>query len=76
MGKTFAEKALGKAVGRPVNANEVVTVEPDFCMSHDNTGPISRTFKKIGVKNVWKPERLVVILESTKIGRASCRERV
>jgi 3-isopropylmalate/(R)-2-methylmalate dehydratase large subunit/methanogen homoaconitase large subunit len=63
MGYTFAEKALGRAVGRPVNANEVVTVEPDFCMSHDNTGPISRTFKKIGVKNVWKPERLVVILD-------------
>ena len=63
MGKTFAEKALGRAAGHPVNANEVVTVEPDFCMSHDNTGPISRTFKKIGVKRVWKPERLVVILD-------------
>ncbi|MDR3279885.1 MAG: 3-isopropylmalate dehydratase large subunit [Synergistaceae bacterium] len=63
MGRTFAEKALGRAVGHPVNANEVVTVEPDFCMSHDNTGPISRTFKKIGVKKVWKPERLVVILD-------------
>ncbi|GHV50756.1 3-isopropylmalate dehydratase large subunit [Synergistales bacterium] len=63
MGKTFAEKALGKAAGHEVSANEVVTVEPDFCMSHDNTGPISRTFKKIGVKKVWKPERLVVILD-------------
>lgn len=63
MGYTFAEKALAKAVGRPVEANEVVTVEPDFCMSHDNTGPISRTFKKIGVSKVWKPERLVVILD-------------
>jgi 3-isopropylmalate/(R)-2-methylmalate dehydratase large subunit/methanogen homoaconitase large subunit len=63
VGKTFAEKALGRAAGHPVNANEVVTVEPDFCMSHDNTGPISRTFKKIGVKKVWKPERLVVILD-------------
>jgi len=63
MAKTFAEKALGKAAGHPVSANEVVTVEPDFCMSHDNTGPISRTFKKIGVKKVWKPERLVVILD-------------
>ncbi|MDR2779704.1 MAG: 3-isopropylmalate dehydratase large subunit [Synergistaceae bacterium] len=63
MGKTFAEKALGRAAGHPVNANEVITVEPDFCMSHDNTGPISRTFKKIGVKKVWKPERLVVILD-------------
>lgn len=63
MGKTFAEKALGRAAGHPVSANEVVTVEPDFCMSHDNTGPISRTFRKIGVKKVWKPERLVVILD-------------
>ncbi|MDR0764189.1 MAG: 3-isopropylmalate dehydratase large subunit [Synergistaceae bacterium] len=63
MGKTFAEKALGRAAGHPVSANEVVTVEPDFCVSHDNTGPISRTFKKIGVKRVWKPERLVVILD-------------
>jgi 3-isopropylmalate/(R)-2-methylmalate dehydratase large subunit/methanogen homoaconitase large subunit len=63
MGSTFAEKALGRAAGRSVRANEVVTVEPDFCMSHDNTGPISRTFRKIGVKKVWKPERLVVILD-------------
>jgi 3-isopropylmalate/(R)-2-methylmalate dehydratase large subunit/methanogen homoaconitase large subunit len=63
MGYTVAEKALGRAAGYNARANEVVTVEPDFCMSHDNTGPISRTFKKIGVKNVWKPERLVVILD-------------
>ncbi|MDR1915002.1 MAG: 3-isopropylmalate dehydratase large subunit [Synergistaceae bacterium] len=63
MGRTFAEKALGRAAGHPVSANEVVTVEPDFCMSHDNTGPISRTFNKIGVKKVWKPERIVVILD-------------
>ena len=63
MGKTFAEKALAKAVGHPVSCNEVVTVEPDFCMSHDNAAPIARTFKKIGVKNVWKPERLVFIMD-------------
>lgn len=63
MGKTFAEKALGKAAGHPVTANDVVTVEPDFCMSHDNSGPISRTFKKIGVEKVWKPDRLVIILD-------------
>ncbi|MDR3321618.1 MAG: 3-isopropylmalate dehydratase large subunit [Synergistaceae bacterium] len=63
MGYTFAEKALGRAAGYNARANDVVTVEPDFCMSHDNTGPISRTFRKIGVKNVWKPDRLVVILD-------------
>ena len=63
MGKTFAEKALGRAAGYDVTAGEIVTVEPDFCMSHDNAAPIARTFKKIGVKNVWKPERIVFILD-------------
>ena len=63
MGKTFAEKALGRAAGYDVVANQVVTVEPDWCMSHDNGAPIARTFKKIGVKNVWKPERIVFILD-------------
>ncbi len=63
MGKTFAEKALGRAAGHEVKAGEIVTVEPDFCMSHDNSAPIARTFRKIGVKNVWKPERIVFILD-------------
>ena len=63
MGKTFAEKVLGKAVGYEVTANQVVTVEPDWCMSHDNGAPIARTFKKIGVKNVKYPERICLILD-------------
>lgn len=63
MGKTFAEKALGKAAGYEVTANQVVTVEPDWCMSHDNAGPVSRTFKKIGVKKVWNPDKLVIIFD-------------
>ncbi len=63
MGKTFAEKVLGKAAGESVSAGQVVIVEPDFCMSHDNAAPISKTFKKIGVKKVWKPDNLVFILD-------------
>ena len=63
MGRTFAEKVLGKAAGYAVKAGDVVTVEPHFCMSHDNAAPIAKTFKKIGVKNVWKPERLVFIMD-------------
>ena len=63
MGMTFAEKALGKAAGYPVKAGEVVTVEPHFCMSHDNAAPIARTFKKIGVPKVWKPDHIVFILD-------------
>lgn len=63
MGKTFAEKALGRAAGFEVTANQVITVEPDWCMSHDNAGPISRTFRKIGVKKVWDPDKIVIIFD-------------
>ena len=63
MGKTFAEKVLSRAAGYDAAANQVVTVEPDWCMSHDNAGPISRTFKKIGVKEVWNPDKIVIIFD-------------
>jgi homoaconitate hydratase family protein len=63
MGKTFAEKVLGKAAGKEVSAGEIVTVEPHFCMSHDNAAPISKIFNGIGVKKVWDSSRLVFILD-------------
>jgi len=63
MGKTFAEKVLGKAAGEDVTTGQVVTVEPHFCMSHDNAAPISKIFKKIGVEKVWDPDHLVFILD-------------
>lgn len=63
MGKTFAEKVLGKASGKEVSAGEIVTVVPHFCMSHDNAAPISRIFNDIGVKKVWDSSRLVFILD-------------
>ncbi len=62
MGEHLPKRALGGAAGYDVVANQVVTVEPDWCMSHDNGAPIARTFKKIGVKNVWKPERMYLSL--------------
>jgi len=63
MGKTFAEKVLGKAAGEDVKTGQVVTVEPHFCMSHDNAAPISKIFKKIGVGKVWNPDHIVFILD-------------
>ncbi|MBO8153849.1 3-isopropylmalate dehydratase large subunit [Thermovirga sp.] len=63
MGKTFAEKVLGKAAGEDVKTGQVVTVEPHFCMSHDNAAPISKIFKKIGVEKVWNPDHIVFILD-------------
>ena len=63
MGKTFAEKVFSKKAGYEVSANDIVTVEPDWCMSHDNGAPIARIFKKIGVEKVKYPERICFILD-------------
>lgn len=65
MGLTFAEKVLGRASGRSVRAGDVVVVEPDFCMSHENASAIAGTFAKIGVKRVWNPEKIVIIFDHT-----------
>jgi len=63
MGKTFSEKVFGNKSGKPVSAGDIVSVEPDFVMSHDNAAAISRTFKKIGLKKVRYPDRIVIILD-------------
>lgn len=63
MGKTFAEKILGKKAGKEVVPGEIVEVKPDFAMSHDNTAAISKTFKQIGIDKIDDPERHVIILD-------------
>ena len=63
MAATFSEKVLGSRAGRDVKAGEVVTVAPDFILSHDNTAAISREFAKLGVDRVRRPEKIVIILD-------------
>ena len=63
MGKTLSEKILGKKAGKEVSAGEVVTVAPDYCLSHDNSAAIIGEFKKLGVARVKAPGKLVIILD-------------
>jgi len=63
VGKTFSEKILGKKAGKEVSAGEVVTVAPDYCLSHDNSAAIIGEFKKLGVERVKAPGKLVIILD-------------
>ena len=61
---TFSEKILAKKSGKKkVKAGEIVEVEPDFLLSHDNTAAISKSFKKIGVDKVKHPDRIVIVLD-------------
>ena len=52
MGATFSEKVLGAKAWKKVKAGEVVTVSPDFILSHDNTAAISLKFAQLGVDKV------------------------
>jgi homoaconitate hydratase family protein len=63
LGETFSEKILGLKVGKEVVAGEVVTVSPDYILSHDNASAIIQEFKKFGIKNVKAPEKIVIVLD-------------
>ncbi|MDQ7825317.1 MAG: 3-isopropylmalate dehydratase large subunit [Candidatus Eremiobacteraeota bacterium] len=63
MGKTFAEKALAKKVHKEVIPGEIVVVEPEWLLTHDNTSAIAKTFKSIGVSKVRYPDRAVIVLD-------------
>jgi len=66
MGMTFAQKVLAAKAGlQSVAVGQIVEIEPDYCLSHDNTAAISKTFKKIGVERVKYPERFVIVLDHT-----------
>lgn len=65
MGKTFVEKALGRAAGREVSVGDIVVVKPDFCLSHENASAICQTFEKIGVDEVFDPNRIVIVFDHT-----------
>lgn len=66
MGLTFAQKILAKKAGLDsVDVGQIVEVEPDFCLSHDNTAAIAKIFCKIGVDRVKYPERFVIVLDHT-----------
>lgn len=65
MGKTFAEKILGRAVGKEVQAGDIVIIKPDFCLSHENGSSVCKTFKSIGLKKVHDASKIVLVFDHT-----------
>jgi 3-isopropylmalate/(R)-2-methylmalate dehydratase large subunit len=61
----ITEKILAKASGKnTVHPGEIVDANVDMVMVHDLTGPLAvEAFKKIGIKNVWDNQKVVVILD-------------
>jgi len=64
MKQTFSEKILAAKCGKDrVTPGEIVVVEPDLVLSHDNSAAISKTFKSIGATKVKYPDRIAIILD-------------
>jgi len=63
VGKTLTEKVLGRKVGKDVQAGEVITVSPDYVLSHDNSAAIIQEFRKLGVGKVRAPGKIVIVLD-------------
>lgn len=63
MGKTFSEKILSLKAGREVRAGEVVTVAPDYILTHDNTAAIIKEFQKLDIRKVCCPQKMVIVLD-------------
>lgn len=57
MGKTFAEKIFGASTGA------IVFAKPNIVLTHDNTASIRKTFEKMGGKNVFDPNQLLITLD-------------
>ncbi len=66
MAMTFAQKILAKKAGlETVDVGQIVEIEPDVCLSHDNTAAIAKIFAKIGVERVEDPDKFVIVLDHT-----------
>jgi len=62
--QTIAQKMLAlKAMKSKTEVTEIVELEPDLVMSHDNAGLVIKQFKQIGVERVWNPNKIVIPLD-------------
>jgi 3-isopropylmalate dehydratase large subunit len=64
MGMTMAEKVLSRASGLDrVEAGQYVTANVDRMMTHEGFGGCATTLKGLGVKELFDPDRVVIIID-------------
>jgi 3-isopropylmalate dehydratase large subunit len=61
--KTFIEKILSEKIGKEIKAGDIIEVEPDMVMSHDNAGLVIKQFNRLGVSSVFNPDKIAIILD-------------
>ena len=62
--QTLTEKLLARASNRQcVEPGDIVVIEPDLVLSHDNTAAIAEIFAQLPHKRVKYPDRLAITLD-------------
>jgi 3-isopropylmalate dehydratase large subunit len=60
---TLIEEIFSRRAGRPVQAGEILLLDVDYIMSHDNTTPLAmKAFREIG-KPIYDKNRIVIHLD-------------
>lgn len=63
--QTVSQKIFAEAAGsEKAEVGELLMVEPDMVISHENTGEVLTQFKEIGVEYVFNPNKIVVSLSN------------
>jgi 3-isopropylmalate/(R)-2-methylmalate dehydratase large subunit len=64
MGSTIAQKVLSRAAGETnVDVGQIVSARVDRAMCHENAKLVSKVFRELGVKEVWDPDRIVLLFD-------------
>ncbi len=64
MGETFAVKVLGRAAGKKVREGEIIFIEPDYILTHDNSAAIIDKFEStVPGGRIRYPGRIAIVLD-------------
>jgi 3-isopropylmalate/(R)-2-methylmalate dehydratase large subunit len=60
---TFAQKVLSRASGESACTGDIVNAKVDLAMSHENSALVLRSFREIGAKSIWDPNKVVILFD-------------
>ena len=63
MGQTMAEKVFSQNAERRISAGEYITVAVDRVMCHEAFSRAASKLISSGIKKIWDPEKVIVILD-------------
>jgi len=68
MGQTVVERVAQQHMaqgprGRPLRAGDFLTVRPRHVLTHDNTAPVMKKFRSLGIRNIVDPRQPVFVLD-------------